>query len=218
MALSGIIRKLFGSKADRDMKELRPMLEKVLAAYPQIDALDNDQLRAHTEALKKKIALVEEPYEKRISEIKAELDTDIPVKRKEELATESDKLVKEEDEKIEEVLLEILPEAFSIMKSTARRFAQNKEIVVTASDFDRNLTTNHDFVRIEGDKAIWQNSWVAGGNKITWDMVHYDVQLIGGIVLHQGKIAEMATGLPQCARRKGRSRRNSERLPVQTRL
>ena len=194
MALSGIIRKLFGSKADRDMKELKPMLDKVLAAYPEIDALDNDALRARSEALKAKIAAAEEPFEKRIEEIKAELDTDIPVKRKEELATESDKLVKEEDEKIEEVLLEILPEAFSIMKSTARRFKENSEIVVTASDFDRNLSTNHDFVRIEGDKAIWQNSWVAGGNMVTWDMVHYDVQLIGGIVLHQGKIAEMATG------------------------
>ena len=194
MALSGIIRKLFGSKADRDMKELRPMLDKVLAAYPTIDALDNDALRARTEALKKRLAEAEAPFEKRIEEIKAELDTDIPVKRKEELATESDKLVKEEDEKIEEVLLDILPEAFAIMKSTARRFKENAEIVVTASDFDRNLSTNHDFVRIEGDKAIWQNHWVAGGNEITWDMVHYDVQLIGGIVLHQGKIAEMATG------------------------
>ena len=160
MALSGIIRKLFGSKADRDMKELRPMLDKVLAAYPTIDALDNDALRARTEALKKRLAEAEAPFEKRIEEIKAELDTDIPVKRKEELATESDKLVKEEDEKIEEVLLDILPEAFAIMKSTARRFKENAEIVVTASDFDRNLSTNHDFVRIEGDKAIWQNHWV----------------------------------------------------------
>ena len=194
MALSGIIRKLFGSKADRDMKELRPILDKVLAAYPQIDALSNDELRARSAALKEKIAQIEKPFEERIAAIKEELDTDIPVKRKEELATESDKLVKEEDEKIEEVLMEILPEAFSIMKSTARRFKENAEIVVSASDFDRNLSTNHDFVRIEGDKAIWQNHWVAGGNEITWDMVHYDVQLIGGIVLHQGKIAEMATG------------------------
>ena len=194
MGLSGLIRKIFGSKADRDMKELRPILDKVLAAYPQIDALDNDELRARTAALKEKVAQVEAPFEKRISEIKEELDSDIPVKRKEELATEADKLVKEEDENIEKVLMEILPEAFAIMKSTARRFAQNQEIVVTASDFDRNLSTNRDFVRIEGDKAIWKNSWVAGGNMITWDMVHYDVQLIGGIVLHQGKIAEMATG------------------------
>ena len=194
MALSGIIRKLFGSKADRDMKELRPILDKVLAAYPQIDALSNDELRARSAALKVKIAQIEKPFEERIAAIKEELDTDIPVKRKEELATESDKLVKEEDEKIEEVLMEILPEAFSIMKSTARRFKENAEITVIASDFDRNLSTNHDFVRIEGDKAIWQNHWVAGGNEITWDMVHYDVQLIGGIVLHQGKIAEMATG------------------------
>ncbi|MBR1406226.1 MAG: preprotein translocase subunit SecA, partial [Bacteroidales bacterium] len=194
MAVAGILKKIFGSKADRDMKQVRPYLDKILAAYPAIDKLSNDELRAHTDALRKKILAVEEPFEKRIAEIKAELEKDIPVKKKEELATESDKLVKEEDEAIEKCLDEILPEAFSIMKSTARRFAQNAEIEVTATDFDRDLSTNHDFVRIEGDKAIYQNHWVAGGNEVTWDMVHYDVQLIGGTVLHQGKIAEMATG------------------------
>ncbi len=194
MAVAGILKKIFGSKADRDMKQVRPYLDKILAAYPAIDKLSNDELRAHTDALRKKILAVEEPFEKRIAEIKEELEKDIPVKKKEELATESDKLVKEEDEAIEKCLDEILPEAFSIMKSTARRFAQNAEIEVTATDFDRDLSTNHDFVRIEGDKAIYQNHWIAGGNEVTWDMVHYDVQLIGGTVLHQGKIAEMATG------------------------
>ena len=194
MALSGLIRKIFGSKSDRDMKEIKPVLDKILALYPQIDALDNDSLRARTAALREKMARVEEPFEKRIAEIKEELDKDIPVTQKEELATESDKLVKEEDEAIEKALDEILPEAFAIMKSTARRFAGSEEIEVTASEFDRNLSTKNDFVTIEGEKAIWKNSWVAGGNMITWDMVHYDVQLIGGIVLHKGKIAEMATG------------------------
>ena len=113
---------------------------------------------------------------------------------KEKLAGESDKLVKEEDEAIEKCLDEILPEAFAIVKSTARRFKENETITVNATQFDRDLSVNHDFVDIEGDKAVYRNHWVAGGNEITWDMVHYDVQLIGGIALHQGKIAEMATG------------------------
>lgn len=194
MALVDIIKKVFGSKSERDMKQVRPILEKVLAAYKDIDKLSNDELRARTEELKKKIRGREEPFEKRIAEIKEHLESDIPVSEKEKLATESDKLVKEEDEEIEKVLNEILPEAFAIMKSTARRFAQNPVVEVTANDFDRNLSTSRDFVKIEGDKALWQNHWIAGGNEVTWDMVHYDVQIIGGIVLHQGKIAEMATG------------------------
>lgn len=194
MALVDIIKKVFGSKSERDMKQVKPILEKVLAAYKDIDKLSNDELRARTEELKKKIREREEPFEKRIAEIKEHLESDIPVSEKEKLATESDKLVKEEDEEIEKVLNEILPEAFAIMKSTARRFAQNPVVEVTANDFDRNLSTSRDFVKIEGDKALWQNNWIAGGNEVTWDMVHYDVQIIGGIVLHQGKIAEMATG------------------------
>ena len=194
MALVDIIKKVFGSKSERDMKQVKPILEKVLAAYKDIDKLSNDELRARTEELKKKIREREEPFEKRIAEIKEHLESDIPVSEKEKLATESDKLVKEEDEEIEKVLNEILPEAFAIMKSTARRFAQNPVVEVTANDFDRNLSTSRDFVKIEGGKALWQNHWIAGGNEVTWDMVHYDVQIIGGIVLHQGKIAEMATG------------------------
>ena len=194
MALVDIIKKVFGSKSERDMKQVKPILEKVLAAYKDIDKLSNDELRARTEELKKKIREREEPFEKRIAEIKEHLESDIPVNEKEKLATESDKLVKEEDEEIEKVLNEILPEAFAIMKSTARRFAQNPVVEVTANDFDRDLSTSRDFVKIEGDKALWQNHWIAGGNEVTWDMVHYDVQIIGGIVLHQGKIAEMATG------------------------
>ena len=209
MAVAGsILKKIFGSKADRDMKQVRPFLDKILAVYPSIDKLSNDDLRARTEGLKKKIAAVEAPFEKRIEEIRAEMEKDIPVKKKEELATESDKLVKDEDEAIEKCLDEILPEAFAIMKSTARRFKENAEIEVTATEFDRQLSIDHDFVRIEHrggvdlgdgvqggkDIAIYQNHWIAGGNEVTWDMVHYDVQLIGGTVLHQGKIAEMATG------------------------
>ena len=194
MAIASILKKVFGSKADRDLKQIRPILNKVLEAYGPIDQLSNDELRAKTEELKARLRECEAPFEKRIAEIKAKLDEDIPVHEKENLATESDKLVKDEDAEIEKVLEEILPEAFAIMKSTARRFKENATIAVTANDFDRALSINHDFVHIEGDKAIYQNHWVAGGNEVTWDMVHYDVQLIGGIVLHQGKIAEMATG------------------------
>lgn len=194
MAIASILKKVFGSKADRDLKQIRPVLNKVLEAYGPIDNLSNDELRAKTEELKARLRECEAPFEKRIAEIKAKLDEDIPVHEKESLATESDKLVKEEDAEIEKVLEEILPEAFAIMKSTARRFKENATIEVSANDFDRSLSINHDFVHIEGDKAVYQNHWIAGGNEVTWDMVHYDVQLIGGIVLHQGKIAEMATG------------------------
>lgn len=194
MAIASILKKVFGSKADRDLKQIRPVLNKVLEAYGPIDKLSNDELRAKTEELKARLRECEAPFEKRIAEIKAKLDEDIPVHEKESLATESDKLVKDEDAEIEKVLEEILPEAFAIMKSTARRFKENATIEVSANDFDRSLSINHDFVHIEGDKAVYQNHWIAGGNEVTWDMVHYDVQLIGGIVLHQGKIAEMATG------------------------
>ena len=194
MAISGILRKVFGSKSDRDMKLVKPFLDKVLAAYGPIDKLSNDELRAKTDELKAKLRECEAPFEKRIQEIKAKLEEDIPVNEKEQLATESDKLVKEEDEQIEKVLEAILPEAFAIMKSTARRFKEYETIVVTANDFDKQLSINHDFVTIDGDNAVYRNHWMAGGNEVTWDMVHYDVQLIGGIVLHQGKIAEMATG------------------------
>ena len=194
MALVDIIKKVFGTKSDRDMKKIRPILEKVLAAYETIDKLDNDGLRAHSAELKRRLREVEKPFEDRIAEIRLQLESDIPVSQKEQLATESDKLVKDEDAAIEKMLDEILPEAFAIMKSTARRFAQNEIVEVTANDFDRAMSVSHDFVEIDGEKALWKNHWLAGGNEQTWDMVHYDVQLIGGIILHQGKIAEMATG------------------------
>ena len=194
MGFTDLFKKIFGTKAERDLKQLRPMLDKVLAAYETIDKLDDDQLRAKCDELKARIQEAIAADEKRIAEIKLEIETDIPLDKKEKLATESDKLVKNVDETIEKVLNEILPEAFAIMKSTARRFKENPVIRVKATQFDRDLSTTKEFVSIEGDYAVWQNHWMAGGNEITWDMVHYDVQLIGGIVLHQGKIAEMATG------------------------
>ena len=194
MALADIFRKIFGSKSDRDMKAIRPVLEKVLAAFAEIDVLSDDALRERCEALKNKIREAIAQDEARIAQIKEELEKEISLSEKEKLATESDKLVKKVDEDIEKVLEEILPEAFAIMKSTARRFKENPVIKVKATDFDRDLSTTKEFVSIDGEYALWQNHWMAGGNEVTWDMVHYDVQLIGGIVLHQGKIAEMATG------------------------
>ena len=194
MSLATSLGKIFGSKSERDMKQVRPILNKILACYEEIDKLSNDELRGRSAALKARLRATEEPFESRLAEIKAELEQDIPVSEKEKLSTESDKLVKDEDVAIEKTLDEILPEAFAIVKSTARRFAENPEIIVEANDFDRDLSINHDFVKIEGDKAVYFNHWEAGGNEVTWDMVHYDVQLIGGTILHQGKIAEMATG------------------------
>ncbi len=194
MSFTDVFKKLFGTKADRDMKEIRPTLNKVLEAYKEIDLLDDDALRARCQSLKDKIKVAIAADENRIAQIREELEKDIPLKQKEALATEQDKLVKKVDEIIETVLDEILPEAFAIMKSTARRFAQHETVRVKATQFDRDLSTTKEFVTIEGDYAVWQNHWLAGGNEMTWDMVHYDVQLIGGIVLHQGKIAEMATG------------------------
>ena len=204
MAIADILKSIFGSKSDRDMKAIKPVLDQILQVYPEIDGLSNDELRARTQALKEQIAAVEKPFEDRIAQIKQELEMELPISQKEALASESDKLVKDEDEAIEVVLNQILPEAFAIVKSTARRFAQSESIEVVASEFDKKLAAEgRDFVNIEGEKAIWHNHWLAGGNEITWDMVHYDVQLIGGIVLNggvktnkeqRGMIAEMATG------------------------
>jgi len=190
-----VIGKIFGSKADRDLKQLTPYVDKILREYERIDKLDHDELRLETEKIRQIIRDHIEEDEKAKAALREQLeDVEIEVEKKEALATEVDKLTKKIDEKIEEILNDVLPAAFAIMKSTARRFKESKTITVTATDFDRQLSTNKDHVEIQGDNAVWRNTWMAGGNMITWDMVHYDVQLIGGVVLHQGKIAEMATG------------------------
>ena len=193
--MANLLKKLFGSKAERDIKQINPTLKLVLAAYDRLDKLSDDELRAESAALREKVRAYTAAEEEKVAQIREQLsDPEMEVSKKEKLATELDELVKTIDKKIEEILDQVLPEAFAIMKSTARRFNENERIRVKATEFDRNLSANHDFVNIDGDYAIWRNSWMAGGNMITWDMVHYDVQLIGGIVLHQGKIAEMATG------------------------
>ena len=193
--LAGLIKFFFGSKADKDRKEIEPYLQKIKAIYPTIEALSNDELRARSEALKRQIADFIAPDEARIVELKATLEKpETSLEEKEKISKEIDETTKRIDEKIEQKLDELLPEAFAIMKDTARRFAQNDTVVVTANDFDRNLAATKDFVTIEGDKAVYATHWLAGGNDVKWDMIHYDVQLFGGVVLHKGKIAEMATG------------------------
>ena len=193
--LAGLIKFFFGSKADKDRKEIEPYLQKIKAIYPTIEALSNDELRARSEALKRQIADFIAPDEARIVELKATLEKpETSLDEKEKVSKEIDETTKRIDEKIEQKLDELLPEAFAIMKDTARRFAQNDTVVVTANDFDRNLAATKDFVTIEGDKAVYATHWLAGGNDVKWDMIHYDVQLFGGVVLHKGKIAEMATG------------------------
>lgn len=193
--VTGLLKMFFGTKSDKDRKEIEPYVNKIKEIYPQIEQLSNDELRAHSAALQAAVAAYIADDEAQITDLKAKLENmETSLDEKEEISRKIDHLTEEIDRKIEEKLDEILPEAFAIMKDTARRFTQNSEVVVTATDFDRDLAAEKDFVRIEGDKAIYSNSWTAGGNKITWDMIHYDCQLFGGVVLHKGKIAEMATG------------------------
>ena len=193
--LTSIIKLLFGSKADKDRKEIQPYVDKIKAIYPSIEALSNDELRERSAALRKRIADFIADDEKHVAEQKVKLENfNISLSEKENISKDIDQTIKRIDEKIEKILDEILPEAFAIMKDTARRFAQNDTVEVTANEFDRNLAAQKDFVNIEGEKAIYSTHWTAGGNDIKWDMIHYDVQLFGGVVLHKGKIAEMATG------------------------
>ena len=193
--VASLIKLFFGSKADKDRKEVEPYIARIKAIYPTIEALTNDELRARSAGLRKQIADHIAPDEARIAELKATLERpETTLTEKEKVSKEIDEITKRIDEKIEQKLDEILPEAFAIMKDTARRFAQNETVVVTANDFDRDLAAEKDFVTIEGDKAVYANHWLAGGNDVKWDMIHYDVQLFGGVVLHKGKIAEMATG------------------------
>lgn len=193
MGLTSILSKLFGNKSVRDIKKIQPWVEKIKEAYPDIEKLSNDELRAKTLELRQYIKDAAKEKRAKIDELQASIEN-TPIEDREVIFNHIDKLEKEILEIYEKALNEILPVAFSIVKNTAKRFAENEEIVVTATDFDRDLAAHKDFVRIEGDKAIYKNHWEAGGNDTVWDMVHYDVQLFGGVVLHQGKIAEMATG------------------------
>jgi protein translocase subunit secA len=193
MGFNEFLSAIFGNKSTRDMKEIQPWVDKIKAAYDEVAKLDNDALRAKTEELKKYIYDSATEERAKIEELKATVET-TELEEREDLFLQIDKLEKAVLDKYEVALDEVLPVAFSIVKETAKRFSENETIEVTATDFDRTLATTKDFVHIEGDKAIYQNHWIAGGTEVTWNMVHYDVQLFGGVVLHKGKIAEMATG------------------------
>ena len=193
--VSNVIKFFFGSKSDKDRKQIEPYVRKIKEIYPSIERLSNDELREHSAALMRRIAEAIASDEAHIVEQKDRLEhADISLSEKEKISKDIENTTKRIDEKIEEQLDQILPEAFAIMKDTARRFTQNETVVVTATDFDRNLAAQKDFVTIEDDKAIYATHWMAAGNDLKWEMIHYDVQLFGGVVLHKGKIAEMATG------------------------
>ena len=193
MGFNDLLKKLFGNKSQRDLKEIEPYIQKIKAISPELEKLSNDELRHRIDVVKQHIQDSVADDRKRIAELKEHVET-LDYDKRESTWEEIDKIEKEILKKIEDVLDESLPEVFAVMKETARRFSQNETVEVTANDFDRSLAVDHDFIHIEGDKAIYANHWMAGGNEVVWDMVHYDVQLIGGVVLHKGKIAEMATG------------------------
>lgn len=195
MNFNKFLKSLFGDKSSRDMKLIQPLVEKVKAVYPTIEGLSNDELRNRTSQIRQAIQDSAKEQKEKIAELKAKIE-DTPIDEREDIFNHIDKLEKEVLDIYEKALDEAMPEVFSIIKETAKRFAQNEETVVTATEFDRELAADprKDFITIDGDKAIYHNHWTAGGNDLKWEMVHYDVQLFGGVVLHQGKIAEMATG------------------------
>ena len=195
MNFNKILRSLFGDKSSRDMKLIQPLVEQVKAVYPEVQKLDNDQLRQRTKDIQQQVQQSAQKEKAEIERLKATIE-DTPIDERADIFAQIDKLEKEVLEIYEKALNEVMPEVFSIVKETARRFAENEETIVTATDFDRELAADprKDFITIDGDKAIYHNHWTAGGNDLKWEMVHYDVQLFGGVVLHQGKISEMATG------------------------
>ncbi|MDW8274044.1 MAG: hypothetical protein RMJ53_07440 [Chitinophagales bacterium] len=189
-----ILSKLFGSKNERELKQITPLVEAINQEYEKLKSLTNDQLRQKTEEFKSRIKDYLKEIDNEISELHENALAETDILKKDELFKQIDLLKKERDKKIEEILNQLLPEAFAVVKETAYRFSQGDSIEATATELDRALATRFPNIKIEGDKVIYKTSWVAAGSEIKWNMVHYDVQLIGGIVLHQGKIAEMATG------------------------
>ena len=195
MNFNKILKSLFGDKSSLDMKLIQPLVEKVKAVYPEITKLSNDELRARAAAIKQQVQSAASAEKAEIEKLKATIEN-TPLDERADIFAKIDKIEKDALEVYEKALNEVMPEVFAIVKDTARRFAENEETIVTANDFDRELAGDprKDFITIDGDKAIYHNHWTAGGNDLKWEMVHYDVQLFGGTVPHQGKIAEMATG------------------------
>ena len=190
----GALKKIFGTKYDRDIKNYLPVVDEINALFEEYNPLSNDELRNKTIEFRKRIADHLEAIDTEINELNTEIENETDIIRKEQLYMSIDELTKDRDKELEVILKEILPEAFAVVKETSRRFSENDTLEVSATDHDRDLAAFNDYVEISGDKATWKNQWVAAGGDITWNMVHYDVQLIGGMVLHDGKIAEMATG------------------------
>jgi preprotein translocase subunit SecA len=189
-----VFQKIFGNKYDRDVKTYTPIVEEINRNFELYNQLSNDELRNKTLEFRQRIADHLSGIDQDIKTLEEQASNEQDLDTKEELYDEIDRMIKERDKHLEDVLKEILPEAFAVVKSTAKRFTENEEISVTATDHDRDIAARHQYVEIQGDQAIWKNSWIAAGGEITWNMVHYDVQLIGGMVLHDGKIGEMATG------------------------
>ena len=193
--INNILGKLFGNKSEKDIKEILPIAQIINEEYSKLLSLSNDELREKTKVLKKKVADYVKDAQNEVLKLKDKIEKeDIEIQDREIIYDKIDKIEKDIDNKLEDILNEILPEVFSLVKETAKRFVENEKMIATATDFDKELASTRDSVEIQGDKVIYYNKWLAGGNEIIWDMVHYDVQLIGGVVLHQGKIAEMATG------------------------
>ena len=192
--LSKTVYKIFGTKSDRDIKLILPLVDQIKSAFAQLASISDDALRAKSAEFKERIQLFLADIDSEIKTLHEQGQATEDIDEKEKFFVAIDKLTEDRNQQLEIILLEILPEAFAVVKETARRFMENKQLVVTATMDDKVLAAKKSNVKIEGDKAIWLNQWNAAGNEITWDMVHYDVQLIGGIVLHQGKISEMGTG------------------------
>ena len=195
MNFNKILKSLFGDKSTRDMKLIQPLVEKVKAVSPKIEQMDNDALRQRSKEIREQVQATATEKRARIAELKATIEN-TPIDERADIFAQIDKIEKEILDIFEKALDEVMPEVYAIVKETAKRFAENEETIVTATDFDRELAADprKDFITIDGDKAIYHNHWTAGGNDLKWEMIHYDVQLFGGVVLHQGKIAEMATG------------------------
>ena len=192
--LSKSVKKLFGTKYDKDIAIYQPMVDQTLMEYEKLGSLSDDALRNKTLEFRARIKEYLSEVDADIIKLTENATTETDIQIKEEIYADIDKLKKDRDTHLEDVLKEILPEAFAVVKETARRFTENESITVTATDHDRDLAANKNYVLIDGDRAKWKNSWDAAGAEITWNMIHYDVQLIGGMVLHDGKIAEMQTG------------------------
>ena len=191
----GFLAKVFGSKSERDIKAIQPLVVKINEHYSKLSALSNDELRGKTIEFKERISTFLTEIDGKISALKADAESeDLDLHQKTAIYDQVDALGKDRDAELEKVLLEILPEAFAVVKETSRRLSENDYLEVTATQFDRDYAARRNNVKIVGDKAQWANKWDAAGTEVAWNMVHYDVQLIGGIVLHSGKIAEMATG------------------------